>query len=58
MYDINDTVVTIQELAHPDTNIIFEATVENTLSESIRIAVIIMRLNELNDEVYESVDSV
>ena len=50
MHGVNDTIVAIQELVHPDATIIFGATIDNTLSRNISVTVIITRLDELNDD--------
>ena len=58
MFAISKTTVTIQELAHPDANIIFGATIDNTLAENISVTVIITRLDVLNYEADKSAEPV
>ncbi len=49
MMEVNEASVTIQEAAHPDANIIFGASIDDSLGDMVRVTVIATGFDAVND---------
>ena len=54
MMEVNEASVTIQEAAHPDANIIFGASIDDTLGDMVRVTVIATGFDGPNQEKTEA----